>query len=334
MVVQVPIQIPMIDAPAISAALPYPRCVELMEDALRALDRGDVRQPLRSVIHIPASSGSLYTMPAYIADPQALAVKLITIFHGNETGPLPTHQGIVVVFDPRTGRPSLLLDAARLTAIRTAAVSAVATRALATDDAAILAVLGTGVQARSHIDAIPLVRPIHEVRVWGRHRERAERLVHEMTGSARGGTVPLNMIVCASAEEAATGADVVCTATSASDPVLLGEWLSPGVHINAIGASTAHAREVDSATVRMSRVFVDSIDAVRTEAGDLLIPAGEGVTNAEDWTPIGAVLNGSAPGRGSATDITLFKSVGLALEDAAAAAHIARQLVESSGAEA
>jgi ornithine cyclodeaminase len=316
----------MIDAAAIGAALPFAACIEVMDEALRALDRGAVTQPLRSVIHIPAESGSLYTMPAYIADPQALAVKLITIFHGNETGPLPTHQGIVVVFDPRTGRPSLLLDAARLTAIRTAAVSAVATRALAVEDAAILAVLGTGVQARSHIDALPLVRPIRDVRVWGRRRERAERLVREMTGSARGGTGPLNVVVCASVEEAVTGADVVCTATSAAEPVLHGRLLRPGVHVNAIGASTAHAREVDSAAVRMSRIFVDSVDAALIEAGDLVIPAREGATNAEDWVPIGAVLNGSAPGRVTAADITLFKSVGLALEDAAAAAHIAQQL--------
>jgi ornithine cyclodeaminase len=326
------VQVPMMDAAAISAALPVAACIEAMENALRALDRGDVTQPLRSVIHIPASAGSLYTMPAYIADPQALAVKLITIFHGNETGPLPTHQGIVVVFDPQTGRPSLLLDAARLTAIRTAAVSAVATRALARDDAAILAVLGTGVQARSHIEAIPLVRPIREVRVWGRRRERAELLAREAVGSTRSGNATLAVIVCDSAEEAVTGADVVCTATSAAEPVVRGRWLRPGVHINAIGSSTARARELDSAAVQMSLVFVDSVDAALTEAGDLLIPAREGATSAKDWTPIGAVLNGNAPGRGAARDVTLFKSVGLAIEDAAAAAHIAQQL-QSSGAE-
>lgn len=327
------VQVPMMDAAAISAALPVAACIEAMANALRALDRGDVTQPLRSVIHIPASSGSLYTMPAYIAEPQALAVKLLTIFHGNETGPLPTHQGIVVVFDPQTGRPSMLLDAARLTAIRTAAVSAVATRALARDDAAILAVLGTGVQARSHIEAIPLVRPIREVRVWGRRRERAERLARDVAGSARTGDVALDVIVCDSAEEAVTGADVVCTATSAAEPVLRGRWLRPGVHINAIGSSTAHAREVDSAAVQMSLIFVDSVDAALTEAGDLLIPAREGATSAQDWLPIGAVLNGNVPGRSAPADVTLFKSVGLAIEDAAAAAHIAQQL-QSSGAEA
>jgi ornithine cyclodeaminase len=271
-------------------------------------------------------------MPASIANPQALAVKLITVFHGNEMGPLPTHQGIVVVFDPRTGRPSLLLDAARLTAIRTAAVSAVATRALAVEDAAVLAILGTGVQALSHIEAIPLVRPIREVRVWGRHREHAEKLAEQATRSGPGGNAALEVIVCDSAEEAVAGADVVCTATGAAEPVLRGRWLRPGAHINAIGSSTPQAREVDSAAVQMSRVFVDSVDAALTEAGDLLIPAREGATNARDWIPIGAVLNGTAPGRVAPTEVTLFKSVGLAIEDAAAAAHIAQQL--SSRAEA
>lgn len=313
------LQVPMIAGADVTAALPLATCIELMADALRAFDRRDVVQPMRSVIQLPDGSGSLYTMPAFIAEPRALTVKMITIFHGNEGGPLPTHQGVVVVFDPHTGAPSLLLDAARLTAIRTAAVSAVATRALARPGAAVLAVLGTGVQARSHIEAMPLVRPIREVHVWGRSAERAQQLARAAAASG------LRITVYDNAAAAVADADIVCTTTSAREPVLHGKWLKPSTHINAVGASTADAREVDGSAVGRARVFVDSIDAALTEAGDLLIPMREGITHAKDWTPLGAVLNGNAVGRTSDDDITLFKSLGLAIEDAAAAAHIARQ---------
>jgi ornithine cyclodeaminase len=187
------------------------------------------------------------------------------------------------------------------------------------------------VQALSHIEVMPLVRLIREIRVWGRDPARASRLAADARtrleqAQISGPTqkaVPA-IIVCDSARAAVSGADIVCTATSAREPVLHGEWLSAGVHINAIGSSTPGARELDSACVAAARVFVDSVDAALTEAGDLLIPMKEGATNPQDWIPIGRVLNG-APGRISADDITLFKSVGLAMEDAAAAAYIARQ---------
>ena len=327
------VQVPMIDAAGVSAALPLAVCIDLMEDALRALDRGEVIQPLRSVIQLPQDTGSLYTMPAFVAAPRALTVKMITVFHGNEARSTPTHQGIVVVFDPDTGTPVLLLDAARLTAIRTAAVSAAATRALAPPDAGVLAVLGTGVQALSHIEAMPLVRPIAEIRVWGRDADGAARLAADARSrlertQADAETwnegVP-TLMVCDSARTAVSGADIVCTTTSAREPILRGDWLSTGVHVNAIGSSTPGARELDSACVAAARVFVDSVDTALTEAGDLLIPMKEGAIRAQDWIPVGRVLNGG-PGRVSADDITLFKSVGLAMEDAAAAAYIARQL--------
>lgn len=314
------IQVPMIDAAAVTAALSPAECIEVMENALRVFDRGDVAQPLRSVIHIPDGSGSLYTMPAFVATPRALTVKLITIFHGNEARSLPTHQGLVIVFDPVTGAPALLLDAATLTAIRTAAVSAVATRALARPDSATLAVLGTGVQARSHIAALRLIRPLRRIRIWGRSGERAALLASDIADD------DLDVAVCTDAAGAVAEADIVCTVTSAREPVLRGEWLRPGTHVNAIGASTSATREVDTAAVAMSRIFVDSIDAALTEAGDLLIPLKEHATDAAQWTPIGAVLNGAGSGRVHDDDVTLFKSVGLAVEDAAAAAFIARRL--------
>ncbi|HSJ31794.1 MAG TPA: ornithine cyclodeaminase family protein [Longimicrobiales bacterium] len=322
------VQVPLIDADGVSAALSYADCIEVMENALRTFDRGEAVQPMRSVIQLPDDAGTLYTMPAFLAEPRSLAVKMISVFHGNDARGLPSHQGIVVAFDPDTGTPVLLIDAARLTAIRTAAVSAVATRALARDDARVLAVLGTGVQARSHIAAITLVRPIREVRIWGRRPERARRLAGLIaeTAGAAGDAAAFNVVICDVAADAVAGADIICTTTSAREPVLEGAWLKPGMHINAVGASTPDAREVDSSVVARSRVFVDSIDAALMEPGDLLVPLGEDVTDVRSWAPIGAVLNGNATGRLTEDDITLFKSVGLAIEDAAAAAHIARQL--------
>jgi alanine dehydrogenase len=313
-------QIPLLDADAVARRLPMGVCIDAMHDALCALEAGDVVQPVRSVIRLPDGSGSLYTMPAFLARPPALAVKLITIFPGNEASSLPTHQGLVVVFDPGTGRPVLLLDAARLTAIRTAAVSAVATRALARPDAAVLAILGTGVQARSHIDALLRVRPVREIRVWGRTPDRAARLAAEVQPLAAGVAVH----VCATAAEAVHRADIVCTVTAATAPVLAGAWLAPGAHINAVGASAPGARELDSAAVAAARIFVDSRAAAAVEAGDLLIPFAEGrIGGPESWTQLGAVLTGRAAGRANDDDTTLFKSVGLAVEDAAAAGCLA-----------
>lgn len=316
------IQVPYIDATGVAAALPAHQCIRAMQDVLRALDRGEVVQPLRSVTRLPDGSGALYTMPAFTTSPRALAVKLITIFEGNHDRGLPTHQGIVVVFDPDTGRPALLLDAARLTAIRTAAVSACATAALARPDASALAILGTGVQARSHGALLPLVRQIRRVRVWGRSPDRA----HALAALLRSEHPSIEVSACAAAEEAVADADIVCAATSAHAPILCGRWLARGVHINAIGSSTPEARELDTDAVMMARVFVDSIEAARVEAGDLLQAERERPAAAPTWTELGAVLNERAPGRQSHDEITLFKSVGLAAEDAAAAAIIVHNL--------
>jgi ornithine cyclodeaminase len=267
-------------------------------------------------------------MPAFMAAPRALATKLITIWPGNDAKGMATHQGLVVVFDPETGAPSALVDAARLTAIRTAAVSAVATRALARPDAHELAILGAGVQARPHLEALLTVRPFRRVRIWSRTPQRSARLA-----AALHGHFDIEVQSVADARDAVTGADVVCTLTSAPAPVLEGEWLSPGVHVNAIGASTAHTRELDSAAVARARIFVDSVEGAQNEAGDLLIPWQEGrIAGPAEWTPLGAVLRGNRTGRESPTDITLFKSLGLAVEDAAAASVVAARIRDQTGA--
>jgi ornithine cyclodeaminase len=317
-----PSHVPLIDAAGIDAVLPMAECIELMHEALRSLDAGEAVQPLRTVIHLPDGSGSLYTMPAFSASPRALAVKLISVFHGNDAKDLPSHQGLVVVFDVATGAPAALIDAARLTAVRTAAVSAVATRALAVPDASRLAILGAGVQARSHIAAMLAVRPFRTVRVWSRTPERATRLADSMRGD-----VAAELMACTSAREAVIDADVICTVTSSPERVLEGAWLREGAHINAVGASTANTREIDSDAAARAHIFIDSIEGASHEAGDLLIPLREGrIAGPATWTTLGSVVSGRAAGRTRDRDITLFKSLGLAVEDAAAASVVARRV--------
>jgi alanine dehydrogenase len=275
-------------------------------------------QPLRTVIHRPDGVGSLYVMPSFTARPAALAVKLISLFHGNHARGLPSHQGIVVVFDAATGSPAAILDAASLTAIRTAAVSALATRLLARPDAGDLALLGTGVQAWSHLEAMRAVRPIRRVRVWSpdpaRRQDFAERAAALHT---------LPVLAVASAHDAVKNADIICTLTAASAPVLRGDWVARGAHINAVGASTPNAREVDTNLVRRARIVVDSLAAALSEAGDLLIPMSEGaIDEGAIAAELADLVLGSAPSRRGPDQITLFKSLGLAVEDAAAAARV------------
>jgi ornithine cyclodeaminase/alanine dehydrogenase-like protein (mu-crystallin family) len=310
-----PFELLVLSGDNVARLLPMRDCIPLMADTLAALADGRGLLPLRTVMSLPDEAGWLYTMPAFAAKSAALAVKMITIFPANHGGPLPSHQGVVVLFDAADGRPVALIDATELTALRTAAVSAVATRALARAEAGDLALLGAGVQARAHLEALPLVRPIHRVRVWSRNAERAAAFARAMTG-AHG----LAVEAVADARAAVDGADIICVATAARAPVLCGEWLTAGTHINAIGASTPQARELDSAAVRRARVYVDRREAALAEAGDLLIPIAEGVISpAHIVAELGEVLAGRAGGRMDADEITLFKSLGLAVEDAAAA---------------
>ena len=304
-----------LDVDDVARLLPMRDCIALMADTLASLADGHGVLPLRTVIPLPDAAGWLYTMPAFAAAPPALAVKLVTIFPANHGGPLPSHQGVLILFDAGDGRPVALIDATEVTAIRTAAVSAVATGALAREDATELALLGAGVQARAHLEAIPLVRPVRRVRVWSRNAGRTLAFAERM---ARRLAFPIEAVPDARA--AVEGAHIVCTVTSAGAPVLRGEWLAPGAHVNAIGASTPATREVDTATIRRARVYVDRRAAALAEAGDLLIPIAEGViTTAHIVAEIGDVIRGTADGRSGPADVTLFKSLGLAIEDAAAA---------------
>ena len=250
-------------------------------------------------------------------------VKVVSIFPGNRERGDESHFGAVLLFETETGRPIAYLDAAAITAIRTAAVSAVATRLLARFDAGELALLGAGVQARTRLAALREVRELRRVRVWSRRPESARRFAAEESARHR-----LPVEAAPSAAAAVAGADLVCTITASREPVLAGEWLSPGVHVNAVGASAAAARELDSAAVARARLFVDRRESTINESGDFLVPLREGVI-AEDHIQgeIGDLLLGRIPGRRSASEITLFKSLGLAVEDLAAAHHVYRQAV-------
>lgn len=297
--------------------MPLAECIEWMAAALGGFARGSGVQPMRTVIRLPDGTGSLYTMPAATASPPALAVKMVTIFPGNRERGRATHAGVLVVFSTETGEPLAVMDASAVTEVRTAGVSALATRLLAREDAGDLAILGSGVQARSHLRAMRAVRRIRRARAWSPTRARLEAFVAEAS------TPELRIEATASAHDAVAGADLVCVATSARAPVLQGAWLGAGAHVNAIGASMPDARELDTAAIAGARVYVDLRAAALAEAGDLVIAMREGaITEQHIQAELGEVVAGLAQGRRTREEVTVFKSVGLAIEDAAAAHHV------------
>jgi alanine dehydrogenase len=309
----------------VEALLPMAECMDVMQRALRALADGDAVLPLRTVVPLRDGRSAFAAMPAYLGQPASVGIKVITVFPGNDGTHLDSHQGAVLLFEVEHGQLLAVMDASAITAIRTAAVSGVATRALARDDAADLAILGAGVQAMTHLDAMRVARPIARVRVWSRSAERARRFA--LRASERFG---VDVEPVGSAREAVDGAAVVCTTTSSREPVLRGEWLAAGVHVNAVGASLPTARELDSEAVRRARLYVDRRESALNEAGDFLIPRREGtITDDHIVGELGDLLVGRVDGRRSPTEVTLFKSLGLAVEDVAAAHHIYAKAVRA-----
>jgi ornithine cyclodeaminase len=290
--------------------LTMPECIAVMEEALSALARGEVHQPLRSVVRAEGASGVLGLMPAYRGGSRAaFGLKEVCVFPGNPLLGLDTHLGAVLLHGGDTGELLAIVNAAAITAIRTAAVSAVATRLLAREDARTLAIIGAGTQAKSHLAAIGLVRPIEDVRIYSRTAGKAEALAEASHAT-----------VAPSVEAAVHGADVIVTATNAKEPILLRRWISDGAHINAVGSSVATARELDSATVAASSLFVDRRESTVNESGDYLAALEEGaISPAHIRGELGELLLGRVEGRRDGREITLFKSLGLAIEDLAAA---------------
>ncbi|HYK32286.1 MAG TPA: ornithine cyclodeaminase family protein [Streptosporangiaceae bacterium] len=315
---------------AVRSVLGYSECADAMRQALIARSRGEVFQPLRTVLRPPAAPGLMGLMPAYQQGQQAgYGLKAICITPGNPGAGLDTHQGIVLLSSSATGEPLAVLNASAVTEIRTAAVSAVATSLLANADADVLAIIGTGVQAKAHLHAIVGTRPLAEVRVAGSSNDKAAKFAAEMAGSVGAGT---RLVPAASVRAAVEGAGIVVTATNSAEPVLRRDWLSPGVHINAVGACLPTIRELDTATVADAALFADSRESVIAEAGDYVLAAADGAVGPDHiQAEIGDLLARGERGRTGEREITVFESLGLAVEDLAAA-NVAYQAAIERGA--
>ena len=313
-----------VNADGVRELLPMAECIGLMREALGTFARGDAVLPLRSVIRLPDGSGKLGLMPGYLGEPQSFGLKVVSVMPGNHGTAYDSHQGVVMLFGVTRGEPLAILEGGEITAIRTAAASAAATDALARADAGDLALIGSGAQARTHLAAMRAVRTLRRVRVWSRSRANAERFARDE--SERAGCA---IEVAPTAEDAARGADLVCTTTAAASPVLQGAWLAAGAHVNAVGACFRAHRELDTDAVRRARFFTDCRESCLNEAGDFLIPRDEGaITDAHLLGEVGEVFLGRVPGRVSRDDITLYESLGIAVEDLAAAHHIHRRARE------
>jgi thiomorpholine-carboxylate dehydrogenase len=293
-----------LDEAAVRRLLRMVDLIPAMEGALADLSSGKAVQPVRVVVPVKDHQGFFGVMPAYN---KALGAKLVTFYPNNQG--IPTHHAMILLFRPETGEPLVMMDGRLITEMRTAAASAVASKLLARPEAPVMAILGSGVQAHSHLEALRLVRTFREVRAWSPRNARAFAEQHGVSAAG-------------SAEEAVRGAGVVCVATASKTPVLLGEWLAAGTHINAVGACRPDWRELDDDALRKSRLYVDSREAASRESGDVMA-AGNIVAE------IGEVLSGARIGRESAEEITLFKSVGVAVEDVMAADLVYRKAAES-----
>jgi ornithine cyclodeaminase/alanine dehydrogenase-like protein (mu-crystallin family) len=308
------VSVRVIDEETVRRLLPMDECIEVMAAALASLARGEVDNPLRFVVRPPGESSLLGLMPAHRGGAAPLwALKTVAIFPSNAERGLDLHQGFVALFDGETGETRALMNAGGITAVRTAAVSGVATRLLAREDARTLAVLGAGIQAQAHLEAMRAVRDFDRVVAWSRSGR-------ELAGAES----------VASAEEAVRDADVVVTATSAPEPILERAWLKPGAHVNAVGSSIPTTRELDTETMRDAALFVDRRESTINESGDYL---KAGLEPEHIRAEIGELLIGAGEGRRSDDELTVFKSLGLAVEDLAAAEHVLRRAeAENAGA--
>ncbi len=304
------------DSEAVRARLSYPDCICIVREAMMALSAGETRQLLRTMIAL--SPGRTFAqMPGALGEHDMFGTKTISVFADPRSPGLRRHRGLVILFEPDEGRPVAIVDAEEVTHIRTAAATAVATDALARDDAATLLIVGTGGQADTHLQALPTVRTFARVLIWGRSSEKAEALAAKYRH--------LHARAVADLAAAAGQADVICTLTTASEPILMGEWLRPGTHVNLVGSSGPGPVEVDNALVARSRFIADSRASALDAAAEFLSAKQAGLIDDDHIVAeIGEVLLGRMPGRRSAQDITVYKSLGHAVQDLAAAAHLYR----------
>ena len=310
-----------LNAQEVEELLDMEGCIEAMAGALTALARGEFHLPLRSIVRPPDSAGLLGLMPTHRGGERELyALKTVAVFPGNPAHGLDPHQGCVTLYSGETGELLAVMNASPITAIRTAACSAVATRLLAREDARTLAIVGAGHQAPPHVEAMLAVRDFEEVRIASRTPEHAQRLAAELPDAEASPSV----------EAAVRGADVVVTVTNSAEPVFDREWLKAGAHVNAVGACFPTSRELDSATVADSSFFVDRRESAVNEAGDYLLALEEGAIGPDHIrAEIGEILIGAHPGRTSQDELTVFESLGLAVEDLAAAEYLMRRAAET-----
>ena len=299
---------------ATAAALSHRDCISALEPAMISVSHGGAELPLRNYLNIPGTQGKFTLMPGYLAEPRTFGVKIVSKFPRPPESPLSSHVGAVMVFDADMGLPLALLDGAELTAIRTAAASALATRTLARRNATTLGILGCGEEAWHHALAIPEVREISRILVWGRSGDRAQRFVERLAGQ-----YPGVLVAAAEREQLVADSDVICTVTSAVEPILHGAWLKPGCHVNLVGAAVHTAKEADADVVCRSHFFTDFRPSAMAQAGELLDAIASGLVDENHIrAEIGEVLAGDAPGRTGEEDITVYKSLGVAAQDLAA----------------
>jgi ornithine cyclodeaminase len=307
--------------------LPPGGLIAAMETALARFSAGEVQQPVRTVLSVGPQKGVFGVMPACVTEPPQMGAKLVTVFGGNLTKGLPSHLATILLFDPGTGALMAVMDGRYITEARTAAVSSVSAKALARADAARLAILGTGVQARSHLEALVEVRALVDVRVWSPQAGSRARFVSDMAGRV---AVPVRS--CDSAEEAVRGADIVVLVTSSPTPVVDDAWVAPGAHVISVGACRPDQREMAPGLVARGRLIVDSRAAALVESGDIVQGIAEGRFGAAHVAgELGEVLLGRISGRRSSDEVTIFKSLGMAVEDVAAADLVYRR-AEDTGA--
>jgi ornithine cyclodeaminase/alanine dehydrogenase-like protein (mu-crystallin family) len=318
------VEIRILRAPDVHALLPMAECIDLMHRTMSAVSAGRVVLPLRSILMMPGELGMLGNMPGYLGEPECFGVKLVSLMPRNKPPQYSSHLGIVLLFEVEHGQPVALLDAAEITAIRTAAASGLATRLLARPDASSVAILGAGEQASTHLAAMLAVRKLRRVRIWGRDPDKAAAFA-KAEGAKHGVTIE----VAPTVQDAVKHAEIICTVTKAREPILFGEWIEPGTHLNVVGSSVATTAEIDIPAVVKSRFFVDYRSSTITEGGDYLRALRAGaITSEHILAEIGEVANGSKAGRTSPVDVTLYKSLGIAPQDLASAHYVLQKARE------
>ncbi len=317
-------RVEVIDAERVRALLPMRECINVMGEAMAAASGGQVAMPPRMFLPVDGHGRQFALMPATSGVLDCYGAKILSLSPGNAARGLPTVRGEFLLFEKATGAPVAVIDAAALTAVRTAAASGLATRLLAREDARSCGLFGTGVQAETHLDAMCEVRPIEEIRVWGRDyakaRSWAAQQAQRTDRRVSAHESPADVAAC----------DILCTVTAAKEPILQGAWVRPGAHVNLVGSHTLTTREADSALIARAKVYVDLLESARNEAGDLMIPAGEGAVPADHIRgEIGQVVSRSLAGRANPAEVTLYKSLGIAAQDLYAARHVFHKLQAS-----